>query len=116
MKKLTALFKKTYGFEPDSIVPLKGDGSDRRIFRVAYGDNSVIGIRSDYRDENVAFLEFSRHFRSEGLNVPEIYAEDLSLGTYIEEDLGDSTLFEWMRALREDHGFTGQIKEMYKSG
>jgi aminoglycoside/choline kinase family phosphotransferase len=42
------------------------------------------------------FLEFSRHFRRHGLPVPEIYAEDLSQGAYLEEDLGDTTLFEFL--------------------
>jgi hypothetical protein len=42
----------------------------------------------DVREENVAFLEFSRHFRRHGLPVPEIYAEDLSHGAYLEEDFG----------------------------
>ena len=28
--------------------------------------------------------------------VPEIYAEDLSQGAYLEEDLGDTTLFEFL--------------------
>ena len=58
---------------------------------------SAIGILYDVREENVAFLEFSRHFRRHGLPVPEIYAEDLSQGAYLEEDLGDTTLFEFPR-------------------
>ena len=57
---------------------------------------SAIGILYDVREENVAFLEFSRHFRRHGLPVPEIYAEDLSHGAYLEEDLGDTTLFEFL--------------------
>src|SRR2546422_6930326 len=36
----------------------------------------------------------SRHFRRHGLPVPEIYAEDLSHGAYLLEDLGDTSLFE----------------------
>jgi len=32
-------------------------------------------------------------FRRHGLPVPEIYAEDLTHGAYLEEDLGDTTLF-----------------------
>jgi aminoglycoside/choline kinase family phosphotransferase len=50
--------------------------------------------------ENVAFLEFSRHFRRCGLPVPEIYAEDLNQGAYLEEDLGDTTLFDFLVANR----------------
>jgi aminoglycoside/choline kinase family phosphotransferase len=57
---------------------------------------SAIGVLYDVREENAAFLEFSRHFRAHGLPVPEIYAEDLSQGAYLEEDLGDTTLFEFL--------------------
>ena len=91
MERLKKLFRRIYDLEPDAITPLKGDGSDRRIFRITFKNNSVIGIRNDSREENIAFLEFSRHFRNHGLRVPEIYAEDLSLGAYLEEDLGDWT-------------------------
>ena len=60
-----------------------------------------IGILYDVREENVAFIEFSRHFRRHGLPVPEIYAEDLSQGAYLEEDLGGTTLFEFLSGHRE---------------
>ena len=63
--------------------------ADRRGF-------SAIGVIYSVREENVAFLEFSRHFRRHGLPVPEIYAEDLSQSAYLEEDLGDTTLFEFL--------------------
>ena len=55
-------------------------GSGRKIIRLANGSFSAIGILYDGREENVAFLEFSRHFRRHGLPVPEIYAEDLNSG------------------------------------
>jgi aminoglycoside/choline kinase family phosphotransferase len=57
---------------------------------------TTIGILYGVREENIAFLEFSRHFRKHGLPVPEIYAEDLSHGAYLEEDFGDTTLFEFL--------------------
>jgi aminoglycoside/choline kinase family phosphotransferase len=82
--------------------PLQGQlgGSGRAIVRLAGGQFSVIGILYPVREENVAFLEFSRHFRRHGLPVPEIYAEDLNQGAYLEEDLGDTTLFEFLGANR----------------
>ena len=39
---------------------------------------------------------FRRHFRKHGLPVPEIYAEDARTGAYLEEDLGNTTLFEFV--------------------
>ena len=64
--------------------------------RLSGRGSSAIGILYPVREENVAFLEFSRHFRRHGLPVPEIYAEDLAQGAYLEEDLGDTTLFDFL--------------------
>ena len=80
------------------VQPLQGHlgGSGRNIIRLAGENVSAIGILYDVREENVAFIEFSSHFRRYGLPVPEIYAEDLDHGAYLEEDLGDVTLFEFL--------------------
>jgi aminoglycoside/choline kinase family phosphotransferase len=43
--------------------------------------------------ENIAFIEFTRTFRNYDLNVPEIYGVSEDLKYYIEEDLGDVTLY-----------------------
>ena len=53
-----------------------------------------------YAKRTSRFFEFSKHFRSRGLPVPEIYGEDLSQGAYLEEDFGDTTLFEFLSASR----------------
>ena len=79
-------------------VRCKANWADRggRLSGLASGQVSAIGILYGVREENVAFLEFSRHFRKHGLPVPEIYAEDLDQGAYLEEDFGDTTLFEFL--------------------
>ncbi len=114
MERLKHIFKNTYGRDADKIVPLKGDGSDRKIYRIFSGSETVIGIIGNDYDENVAFVEFTNHFRREGLRVPEIYAMDLKKGVYLEEDLGDYTLFEWMKKIRDKDGFNDKIKKMYR--
>jgi aminoglycoside/choline kinase family phosphotransferase len=72
----------------------KASGSGRAIVRLRGGGQSAIGIVYGVREENVAFIEFSRHFYSRGLPVPDIYIDDLSQGAYLEEDLGNTTLFD----------------------
>ncbi|HDL19231.1 MAG TPA: phosphotransferase enzyme family protein [Bacteroidetes bacterium] len=99
--KLTKLFKHRFQEDPVSITALKAHGSDRKLFRIKSDRRSVIGAANEDRSENIAFLEFSRHFRKEGLNVPEIYAEDLDNGIYLEEDLGDLTLFDALQKERK---------------
>jgi aminoglycoside/choline kinase family phosphotransferase len=102
MDVLRWLFEKHFGFPPDEVKPLQGQlgGSGRAIVRLRGQGIDAIGVVGPDRAENIAFLEFSKHFRSLGMPVPEIYAQDLSQGAYLEEDLGDTTLFEFLGAHR----------------
>jgi len=98
MEVLKRLFEHHFRSPVERVQPLQGElgGSGRKIIRLSSEKLSAIGILYDVREENVAFLEFSRHFRRHGLPVPEIYAEDLSQGAYLEEDFGGTTLFEFL--------------------
>src|SRR6202035_99993 len=89
-------------------------GSGRKIIRLCSEKLTAIGILYDVREENVAFLEFSRHFRRRGLPVPEIYAEDLGQNAYLEEDLGDTTLFEFLSKNRVGDTIAPQAIEAYR--
>ena len=89
-------------------------GSGRKIIRLSAKKTTAIGILYDVREENVAFLEFSRHFRRHGLPVPEIYAESLSHGAYLEEDLGNTTLFEFLSDHRNGAAIAPEVVEAYR--
>jgi aminoglycoside/choline kinase family phosphotransferase len=103
MEVLQKLFERHFHTPVERVQPLQGQlgGSGRKIVRLSSEKISAIGILYNVREENVAFLEFSRHFRRHGLPVPEIYAEDLSQGAYLEEDLGNTTLFEFLSDHRD---------------
>jgi len=116
MDVLKRLFEQHFQSPAGQIKPLQGElgGSGRKIVRLASEKHSAIGVLYDVREENVAFLEFSRHFRRHRLPVPEIYAEDLSRGAYLEEDLGDSTLFEFLSRNRAGEKIAPQAVEAYR--
>ncbi|MFZ2493645.1 MAG: RNase adapter RapZ [Thermoanaerobaculia bacterium] len=101
---LKALFEKRFGELPVDVTMLAGDGSARKIYRVQGRSRTVAGVYGPDRRENIAFLGFSKHFRAEGLRVPEIFAEDLDTGYYLLEDLGDTTLFDHLVAGRTESG------------
>ena len=117
MDVLKKLFEEHFHASPERIQPLQGElgGSGRKIIRLAREKLSAIGILYGVREENVAFLEFSKHFRRHGLPVPEIYAEDLSQGAYLEEDLGDTTLFELLSKNRTGENISPQAVEAYRT-
>jgi aminoglycoside/choline kinase family phosphotransferase len=100
-RRLAALFQETYGSPPTAVTRLTPDGSQREYFRLAGGpQGTVIGAHGPDPDENRAFLSFSRSFREIGLPVPEIYAAHEGQGLWLEQDLGDTTLFQALSAAR----------------
>ncbi len=113
---LKKLFEQHFHTAASSTKPLQGQlgGSGRKIIRLSGDKASAIGILYSMREENAAFLEFSRHFRRHGLPVPEIYGEDLSHGAYLEEDLGDTTLFEFLSNNRTGENIAPQAVEAYR--
>jgi aminoglycoside/choline kinase family phosphotransferase len=116
MDVLKNLFEQHFHSPVERVQPLQGQlgGSGRKIIRLASEKISVVGILYDVREENAAFLEFSRHFRKHGLPVPEIYAQDLDHGAYLEEDLGDTSLFEFLSKHRAGEQIAPQAVETYR--
>jgi aminoglycoside/choline kinase family phosphotransferase len=116
MDVLKQLFERHFKVPAEEVKPLQGQlgGSGRMIVRLAGGGRKAIGILYSVREENIAFLEFSRHFRRKGLPVPEIYAEDLGQGAYLEEDLGDTTLFQFLSAHRKGETIAPAALEAYR--
>jgi len=86
MDVLKQLFERHFHAPVQQVQPLQGElgGSGRKIIRLSDDQHNAVGILYGVREENVAFIEFSRHFSRRGLPVPEIYGEDLSQGAYLE--------------------------------
>jgi aminoglycoside/choline kinase family phosphotransferase len=116
MDVLKNLFEEHFHTPATRVQPLQGElgGSGRKIVRLSSEQSSAIGILYSVREENVAFVEFSKHFRQHGLPVPRIYAEDLNQGAYLEEDFGDTTLFEFLSKNRVGEDIAPQAVEAYR--
>ncbi len=100
------LFKQHFGKPPVTILEIAGDGSSRQMHRVV-GEamETAVAVTGPDAEENRAFLAFTEAFRSIGLPVPQVYGVDEKAGIYLEEDLGETTLFDAVTlARREDPG------------
>jgi len=116
LEVLKTLFAQHFHAPPERVLPLQGElgASGRKIIRLANEKDRAIGVLYNVREENAAFLAFSKHFRRHGLPVPEIYAEDLANGAYLEEDFGDTTLFEFLSKNRSGPDIAPQAIEAYR--
>ena len=116
MDVLKRLFEAHFHSPVRQAQPLQGElgGSGRRIIRFSNERATAIGILYGVREENRAFLEFSKHFYQHDLPVPQIYGEDLDHGAYLEEDLGDTTLFEFLAKNRHAEQIAAPVAEAYR--
>ena len=116
MDILEKLFERHFGSAALRVRAVQGGlgGSGRAIVRLSNEKHSAIGIQNDVREENAAFLEFTRHFRAHGLAVPEIYAEDAAEGAYLEEDLGETTLFQFLSEHRAGPEIAPEVVKAYR--
>ena len=90
---LRQLYLLYIGHEPESIEAFPSSGSNRRYFRLA-GQPTLIGVRGESAEENRAFIYLAGHFRKQGLPVPQVYAHSDDFLYYLQEDLGDTLLFD----------------------
>ncbi len=112
-KNLVKLFEAWANEKLVKITPLAQSGSDRKYYRIFSENKTALGVFNNDTKENLAFVEFSKHFLSKGLNVPKIYAEEVTQDIYLIEDLGDTTLFAFLTKQKEDAPFTDELKSVY---
>ena len=105
MEKLIELYKEWRGAPPASVERMAGAGSNRAYYRLSDGQGqSVVGCVGTSRDENHAFVYLSRHFVKRQLPVPRVLAATQDELRYLQEDLGELSLFDAIRGGREAGG------------
>ncbi len=112
--EIIGLFENHFNEKVEIFELLPPSGSYREYCRLKNSTRSVIGALNIDIKENTAFLSFTNHFRKIGLPVPEVYAVSSDLKKYLQEDLGDTTLFDFLSTTRENEGFSENIVDEYK--
>ena len=114
---LIRLFVERFGHPPRSVLEIAGDGSNRSYFRMIGRElQTAVGAFGPDREENRAFIEYTRAFHGGGLPVPELYGTDERARVWLEEDLGDTTLFNALvEARRREAGdFPASMLPVYR--
>lgn len=97
---IKALFQSFKNEEPTRIEKLQQSGSDRIYYRIYCDNGTYIATHNLNIKESNTFVYFSRHFKQQGLPVPEILAVNDDSTLYIQEDLGTESLLNNL----EQHG------------
>jgi len=90
-------FLASCGWEGAEILPLAGDASFRRYFRVRHGERSAVLMDAPPPHEDPRpFVAVAEWLVSVGLSAPEILARDLDKGLLLLGDFGDWRLREYL--------------------
>jgi hypothetical protein len=90
-------FLASCGWQGAEILPLAGDASFRRYFRVVDEDRSAVLMDAPPPHEDPRpFIAVAEWLVSRGLSAPEILARDLDKGLLLLGDFGDWRLREWL--------------------
>lgn len=77
-----------------TVLPLAGDASTRKYFRIISGEHSWVLMSWEpfSNPETYPFLDVQKHFDKHGVRVPKVEKIGPQLGVVLLEDLGDLTL------------------------
>ena len=93
---------------------LPASGSSRIYYRIQTEDKTYIATYNSNIEENIAFLVFSKHFSKANLPVPEIIAVNDEKDCYIQSDLGDTSLFNYVQNCVKNNSYDNTTIELYK--
>ena len=110
-KILYELYKKYTGCDAVEITELPSSGSNRRYFRLS-GEPTLIGVVGTSVAENEAFIYMAKHFKEKNLPVPKVFIVSDDRIAYLQEDLGDTILYNVIEKGRLTSVFSDEEKRL----
>lgn len=107
---LEKLFETQFGSQPENIIMLPASGSDRQYYRISNAKHKAIGTYNPNVNENNTYFYFTDLFLKHQILVPEVYQKSKDRKYYLQQDLGDTSLF----SLLMKEGATPEVKSYFQ--
>jgi len=107
---LIGLFKQYFKEDCEVVIQLPQAGSDRVYFRLLNDKNSVVGTYGKDAKENETFIHHTKHFNEKNVAVPQVFIASDNFEYYLQEDLGDVSLYSIIKA----NGINDEVKNYLK--
>jgi len=96
-------FLESAGWGGADILPLAGDASFRRYFRISLGEKAAMLMDAPPPTEDpTPFLRVAHWLEDNGLRAPHILAEDAARGLVLLEDFGEARMRDYLDQWPED--------------
>jgi aminoglycoside/choline kinase family phosphotransferase len=114
IKKVETVFKKWSDKPIISLEPLPESGSYRTYYRIRFEQGCVLGVHNTDLRENEAFFYLNAQLKNTGNSVPDILFADPENHTYLEQDLGNVTLFDHLGEMQQRSATDNDILPVYR--
>lgn len=115
LQNATHWVRQFSGLEHAKLVPVFGDASFRRYFRIHTDRHNLIVMDAPPEKETcLPFVALAQHWRSEGIRVPEVLQQDLSQGFLLLEDFGDELMLNKLNDDSADTLYSLAIDELIR--
>jgi aminoglycoside/choline kinase family phosphotransferase len=114
-KILKELFEQWSGESAGEMPALSANGSNRKYWRIVGATHRCIAAYNADVAENEAFYYYSQALKARGVRVPEVYAISGDRMHYLQQDLGDTTLYSLLfDKRRTGGGFDSEMMGLYR--
>lgn len=100
-KDILSFYREFSGKPAELMEPLTPAGSPRKYYRIRAGSESLVATYNPDRSEIQSFIYLAEELLKAGIAVPKVYAVREDRNIYLQEDVGDISLF----SLIEQEGF-----------
>ncbi|MDX1458806.1 MAG: phosphotransferase, partial [Marinobacter sp.] len=115
LQQLTTWVRQFSGLEQAQPVPVSGDASFRRYFRVSNAGKTYIVMDAPPSHEDCGpFVALARHWHQRDVAVPALVEEDLTQGFLLLEDFGDELLLGTLTDDNADALYEGALQELLR--
>lgn len=109
------LFNEWAGEPVVELMALSANGSNRKYWRTIGTNHRCIAAYNDDVRENEAFFYYSQTLLSKGIHVPVVFHVSPDRRCYLQEDLGNTTLYDFAYDKRRlGGGFDSELLNIYK--
>lgn len=108
---MKALFQQWAGEPCLEVTRISANGSNRQYYRLQGATHRCIAVVNGDVRENETFIYYAREMRTRGIRVPEVYAASPDGTMYLQQDLGDVSLYSYLSGRRDR---VEEMDEMYR--
>ena len=109
---LSTLFHQYFKEHCDTIIQLPQAGSDRIYFRLQGKNHAAIGTYGKDTRENETFIHHTKHFHQKFIAVPEVYCISDDKQYYLQQDLGEISLYSIIKQEGISSNVIAYLKEV----